>query len=95
MLVNPFSTIYLPIKEEIVTKVRRFDVQDDVRHAGVRNGGGAGSCGGDLHQNFKDSARRHLQKSVSPPLQRFTSGRINFFSRALSQTSVSYSSWHD
>ena len=75
-------------KEEIVTEVWGFNIQDDVRHFGVRNSGGAGSCGGDLHQNFKDSARRHLQKSVSPPLQRFMSGSISFLVLSLKRPLV-------
>ena len=71
-------------KEEIVTEVRGFNIQDDVRHAGVRNGGGAGSC----HHQLKDSARRHLQKSVSPPLQRFMSGSISFLVLSLKRPLV-------
>ena len=75
-------------KEEIVTEVQRFNIQDDVRHAGVRNSGGAGSSGGDVHQQLKDSARRHLQKSVSPPLKRFTSGSISFLVLSLKRPLV-------
>ena len=75
-------------KEELLTEVQGFNIQDDVRHAGVRNGGGAGSNGGDLHQIFKDSARRDLQKSVSPPLQRFMPGSISFLVLSLKRPLV-------
>ena len=75
-------------KEEIVTEVQGFNIQDDVRHAGVRNSGGAGSSGGDLHQQLKDSARRYLQKSVSPPLQRFMRGSIYFLVLSLKRPLV-------
>ena len=75
-------------KEEIVTEVQGLNIQDDVRHFGVRNSGGAESCGGDVHQQLKDSARRYLQKSVSPPLQRFMSGSISFLVLSLKRPLV-------